>query len=135
MKLIARCPSCNTCGEVPDRFFGARIRCLACQSRFVLGSQAVVMNLLKCEDNMIIEGDSIELFACPRCSTLGFLKNNHTNRFFRCPDCKALCSLDDEPFRCRPIEPGGERPPSPAVRRAPASPLADPASSPISGGA
>jgi hypothetical protein len=100
MKFVVKCPSCHSCGEVPDQFMGLRIRCLSCQNRFVVSMSEMVMTPLKPE-NVILEYDSIELFACPRCSSLGVLINRHASRFYRCPDCKALFSMEGGPGPAR----------------------------------
>jgi hypothetical protein len=97
MNLVVRCPSCNACGEVPDQFFGLRIRCLSCQVKFVLGLHEMVMTPIKCEANTILDYDSIELIACAKCSSLGAFVNHHTSRFYRCPECKTLYSIDSGP--------------------------------------
>jgi hypothetical protein len=34
------------------------------------------------------------LFACSKCPSLGVLVNHHASRFYRCPDCKTLCSVE-----------------------------------------
>jgi hypothetical protein len=94
MKLVVKCPSCNSCGEVPDKFIGLRIRCLTCATRFVLSFQELVMTPIQNDARTILEYDSIELVACSKCPSLGVLINHHASRFFRCPDCKALCSVD-----------------------------------------
>ena len=52
------------------------------------------MTLMKCDPNVILEYDSIELFACTKCPSLGVLVNHHASRFYRCPDCKTLCSFE-----------------------------------------
>ena len=95
MKYAVRCPSCSACGDVPDQFFGLRIRCLTCKSRFVLGVQEMVMTPIKCDANVVLEYDSIELVACSKCPSLGVLVNHHASRFYRCPDCKTLCSVEN----------------------------------------
>ena len=97
MKLIVKCPSCDRCGEVPDQFIGLRIRCLTCETRFVLGFHELVMTPIKSDMNTVLEYDSIELVACSKCPSLGVLINHHASRFFRCPDCKTLCSVDGGP--------------------------------------
>ena len=61
--------------------------------QIVLGAQEMVMTPIKCDANDILEYDSIELVACAKCSSLGVLVNHHASRFYRCPDCKALCSV------------------------------------------
>ena len=94
MKLVVKCPSCDACGEVPDQFIGLRIRCLTCATRFVLGFRELVMTPIKSDMNTVLEYDSIELVACSKCPSLGVLINHHASRFFRCPDCKTLCSVD-----------------------------------------
>jgi hypothetical protein len=97
MKLVVKCPTCDACGEVPDQFIGMRIRCLTCDRRFVLGFRELVMTPIKSEMNTVLEYDSIELVACSKCPSLGVLINHHASRFFRCPDCKTLCSVDGGP--------------------------------------
>ena len=52
------------------------------------------MTPIKCDANVILEYDSIELFACAKCPSLGVLVNHHASRFYRCPDCKTLCSVE-----------------------------------------
>jgi hypothetical protein len=94
MKLVVKCPSCDVCGEVPDQFIGLRIRCLTCDTRFVLGFQELVMTPIQNDASTVLEYDSIELVACSKCPSLGVLINHHASRFFRCPDCKTLCSVD-----------------------------------------
>jgi hypothetical protein len=94
MKLVVKCPSCDACGEVPDQFIGLRIRCMTCATRFVLGSRELVMTPIKSDRNTVLEYDSIELVACAKCPSLGVLINHHASRFYRCPDCKALCTVD-----------------------------------------
>jgi len=53
------------------------------------------MTPIKYDANVILEYDSIELFACSKCPSLGVLVNHHASRFYRCPDCKTLCSVED----------------------------------------
>jgi len=123
MKLAVRCPSCSACGEVPDQFLGLRIRCLTCKSKFVLGVQEMVMTPIKGDANVILEYDSIELFACSKCPTLGILVNNHASRYYRCPDCKTLCSVESTPAGVPrgasdgKREPGGSVPQAAALTR------------------
>jgi hypothetical protein len=96
MKLVVKCPACHACGEVPDQYIGLRIRCLSCETRFVLGFHELVMTPINGDANAILEYDSIELVACSKCPSLGILINHHASRFFRCPDCKTLCSIGGE---------------------------------------
>src|SRR4051794_8508044 len=96
MRLLAKCPGCDVCGEAPEHFFGSRVRCVKCRCRFLLGPRELVMTLMKCEGDAVLDFDSIEVFACPRCSVLGYLINHRKHAYFRCPDCQCLCSLDDE---------------------------------------
>jgi hypothetical protein len=122
MKLVVKCPSCDSCGEVPDQFIGLRIRCLTCETRFVLGFHELVMTPIKSDMNTVLEYDSIELVACSKCPSLGVLINHHASRFFRCPDCKTLCSVDGGPglMPRRRLSISDERnsTPSPAAARA-----------------
>jgi hypothetical protein len=106
MKYAVRCPSCNACGEVPVQFFGLRIKCLTCQGKFVLGVQEMVMTPIKHDANVILEYDSIELFACAKCPSLGVLVKHHGSRFYRCPDCKTLCSVERDYGGHRGVSPG-----------------------------
>ncbi len=52
------------------------------------------MTPVKYDANVVLEYDSIELFACTKCPSLGVLVNHHASRFYRCPDCKTLCSIE-----------------------------------------
>jgi hypothetical protein len=128
MKLVVKCPSCNVCGEVPDQYIGLRIRCLTCETRFVLGFHELVMTPINGDVNAILEYDSIELVACSKCPSLGILINHHASRFFRCPDCKALCSVDGNAGMPRATAAGSERSTAPSLPPPAARAVARPAS-------
>jgi uncharacterized C2H2 Zn-finger protein len=42
---------------------------------------------------IVLDRDSIALLACPRCPALGFVSGDRGGIFFRCPDCKSLCTV------------------------------------------
>jgi hypothetical protein len=52
------------------------------------------MTPIKYDITVILEYDSIGLFACSKCPSLGVLVNHHAGRFYRCPDCNTLCSVE-----------------------------------------
>src|SRR5690242_8586434 len=93
---IAKCASCDAAGRVPDHPLGPEIACGHCKNTLRLTTGVTIMELIKHTKEVVLDGDSIEIFACPRCPVLGVRAGNHASRFFRCPDCKALCSAGIE---------------------------------------